>query len=329
MRSMAVGKPVSRLALLLLLPGLCVHQCEQAGAEYHSSRRYAQERGDHTCCCRIPLELSARRVAIQPGHHRGQLEDWSGCDIASGARWTAHGPDDREDLSIGTIEPGPLQFRVAVRTGDGNDERVLLQRTITTPHRWEKVPLDLASFAGQSIRLEFATRSDTHGTLAFWGSPLHTSRTLRTTPYGRMPPAKRKRQAEQVRKVITQPFLRRFAMPSRDELLKAKVDPEPYVDSNRAWYDGAIRGLDAEVGEKWPDIGDQPPLEHDLVCDRHGRLETGSQRDARPRTARIRAVRVRRGPVELDQRRGSAPGRRRPIVEGSRAGGRRRPRYIR
>ena len=51
-------------------------------------------------------------------------------------------------------------------------------------------------------------------------------------------------------KVIADPLLRRMGnpMPTREELVAAKLDPEAHVGHNRDWYDGAIRGLDAELG---------------------------------------------------------------------------------
>ena len=50
--------------------------------------------------------------------------------------------------------------------------------------------------------------------------------------------------------VIDDPLLRHMGspMPTREELRKAKVDPEAYVAHDRDWYDGSIRGLDAEIG---------------------------------------------------------------------------------
>jgi arylsulfatase A-like enzyme len=53
-----------------------------------------------------------------------------------------------------------------------------------------------------------------------------------------------------VLKVIADPLLRHMGspMPTREELRKAKVDPETYVAHDRDWYDGSIRGLDAEIG---------------------------------------------------------------------------------
>jgi len=56
------------------------------------------------------------------------------------------------------------------------------------------------------------------------------------------------RQLGEARKVITEPLLRAFGMPSREELVKAKIDPEAYAEFDRAWYDGSIRGMDAEIG---------------------------------------------------------------------------------
>lgn len=56
------------------------------------------------------------------------------------------------------------------------------------------------------------------------------------------------RQNKAVRPFIANPNLRRFGMPTRDELLKAKIDPDAYISYERDWYDGSIRGMDAELG---------------------------------------------------------------------------------
>jgi arylsulfatase A-like enzyme len=55
------------------------------------------------------------------------------------------------------------------------------------------------------------------------------------------------KQLEAVRKVIKEPLLRLFGMPSREELVKAGLDPEAFVHHDRDWYDGSIRGMDVEV----------------------------------------------------------------------------------
>lgn len=58
------------------------------------------------------------------------------------------------------------------------------------------------------------------------------------------------RRGKALRKTITDPLLRNMgsAMPTREELLKAGIDLEEYVGHDRDWYDGSIRGLDAEMG---------------------------------------------------------------------------------
>lgn len=55
------------------------------------------------------------------------------------------------------------------------------------------------------------------------------------------------RQLGEVRKVIKEPLLRMFGMPSRDELVAAGLDADAFVEHDRGWYDGSIRGMDAEV----------------------------------------------------------------------------------
>ena len=55
------------------------------------------------------------------------------------------------------------------------------------------------------------------------------------------------RHAQEVRKFIKEPLRQIFGMPSRDELIEAKIDPEWYVAHDRDWYDGSIRGMDAEI----------------------------------------------------------------------------------
>ncbi len=56
------------------------------------------------------------------------------------------------------------------------------------------------------------------------------------------------RQETDVRNFIDEPLLKAFGMPTRADLSKAGFDPEAYVGFNRDWYDGSIRGMDAEIG---------------------------------------------------------------------------------
>jgi arylsulfatase A-like enzyme len=74
------------------------------------------------------------------------------------------------DLGIGTIENSPVTFRVGVRRGS-EPETILLQRTVSTPHRWEDTPIDLARFAGERVTLSLALAADNPGAIGFWGAP--------------------------------------------------------------------------------------------------------------------------------------------------------------
>ena len=56
------------------------------------------------------------------------------------------------------------------------------------------------------------------------------------------------RQAKRVRGFIVHPLLNQHGMPTRGDLVKAGLDPEAYIAGDRDWYDGSIRGMDAEIG---------------------------------------------------------------------------------
>jgi len=56
------------------------------------------------------------------------------------------------------------------------------------------------------------------------------------------------KEQQKVRDFIADPTLKAFRMPTRDELRKAGLDAERFVAQDRAWYDGAIRGMDDEIG---------------------------------------------------------------------------------
>ncbi|HJS72995.1 MAG TPA: sulfatase, partial [Vicinamibacteria bacterium] len=71
-------------------------------------------------------------------------------------------------------------------------------------------------------------------------------------PYDRLwadPANKEEHVANQgkVRAFIQDPLGKLFGMPSRDELLKAGLDPEAYAAHDKDWYDGSIRGMDVEI----------------------------------------------------------------------------------
>lgn len=54
-------------------------------------------------------------------------------------------------------------------------------------------------------------------------------------------------QAEKLEPHIKSPLLRRFVAPSRQELAAAGVDEASFVATEKAWYDGSIHGLDAQL----------------------------------------------------------------------------------
>ena len=82
--------------------------------------------------------------------------------------------EPRLDLSVGTIQEGSVQFQIGIRAGDAPAEQNewLLQRTVTAPHQWEPIRIDLSRFAGQGVRLTLALEGSSSGLLGFWGSPV-------------------------------------------------------------------------------------------------------------------------------------------------------------
>lgn len=99
-------------------------------------------------------------------------------------------PDDPWlDLHIGTIEDGPVTFKVRLgRAGsNGAGGELLLERTLTRPHRWEPVPLDLAAWAGRRVSLALSVEAAEPGALGFWGGPVVRAR-IETSPAARREP---------------------------------------------------------------------------------------------------------------------------------------------
>jgi arylsulfatase A-like enzyme len=68
---------------------------------------------------------------------------------------------------------------VAVGPADAaqNDAgETLLEHTVTTPHRWEPRPVDLAKFAGRKVRVTLSLSSPETEALGFWGGPVIRNR---------------------------------------------------------------------------------------------------------------------------------------------------------
>jgi arylsulfatase A-like enzyme len=67
-----------------------------------------------------------------------------------------------------------------------------------------------------------------------------------------------RQQMDQVRSEIRDPFLRWHALPTKDELDRAGIDPKTYVAREKAWYDASIRAMDEEIGrlrQRLEDLG--------------------------------------------------------------------------
>ena len=86
-------------------------------------------------------------------------------DVTLGARpWL--------DLALGTIDSLPVTFQVDASLPDGTNRTRLLAQTLTTAERWERRRLDLAAFAGDTVRLSLSLAADADGAIGLWGSPV-------------------------------------------------------------------------------------------------------------------------------------------------------------
>ena len=100
-----------------------------------------------------------------------------------------------------------------------------------------------------------SSSSSTSPTPTIPTSPGRPTTPCSAIPGGRRSTSGRRRQVETF---ITDPMSRTFMIPTRDELVSAKIDPEAFVGYNRDLYDGSIRGMDAEIGrlvERLEDLG--------------------------------------------------------------------------
>ena len=73
------------------------------------------------------------------------------------------------DLHVGAVDDQPVTFRIDEIVGDNRE--TILDRTITTPHRWEDASLDLSGRTGHR-KFEFYLDADQDFRTGFWGSPV-------------------------------------------------------------------------------------------------------------------------------------------------------------
>jgi arylsulfatase A-like enzyme len=149
-----------------------------------------------------PIPMASRHVLIRPTDAAGasfEIESvrlvsrrehlagiragmgWQGLGEVYRETLVAHAPDamrfdvkiparPRMQLAVGTVEPGPVTFTVSVQQGSTTE--AIAQHTVTTPHRWETVKVDLERFAGRDVALSLAISAEAPGALGFWGSPV-------------------------------------------------------------------------------------------------------------------------------------------------------------
>jgi arylsulfatase A-like enzyme len=96
-------------------------------------------------------------------------------------RWPMTLPDrPRLTLSLATLDEQPVTFRVAVQPAEGRTVKIL-ERTLTTPHRWEDASLDLDDWRGRKVTLSLSLDAGSPGTLGVWAAPTVVRRRLSQT----------------------------------------------------------------------------------------------------------------------------------------------------
>ena len=80
------------------------------------------------------------------------------------------------DLGLGTMDDGPVRFRITVGAPGEKEPSVLLERTVTRPHHWEAAPIDLQAYAGREVELQLSVSGEKPGVLGLWGGPVVRNR---------------------------------------------------------------------------------------------------------------------------------------------------------
>jgi arylsulfatase A-like enzyme len=130
------------------------------------------------------FEIESVRVVFRREHLAGVNAGlgWHGMSEVYREALVARAPDalsfdvhvparPRLELAVGTIEESPVTFRVTARDR-GDKAEVLLERTVTVPHRWETATVDLARLAGRDVTLVLGLASEKPRALGFWGTPV-------------------------------------------------------------------------------------------------------------------------------------------------------------
>jgi arylsulfatase A-like enzyme len=131
------------------------------------------------------FEIESVRVVTRREHLAGVNAGlgWHGMSEVYREALVARAPDalsfdvhvparPRLELAVGTIEVSPVTFRITARDRGGESDEVLLERTVTVPHRWETATVDLARLAGRDVSLSLRLVSEKPRALGFWGTPV-------------------------------------------------------------------------------------------------------------------------------------------------------------
>ncbi|MDA7633203.1 sulfatase-like hydrolase/transferase [bacterium] len=79
------------------------------------------------------------------------------------------------DIAIGTDEDSPVTFTATIANREGSkisDQKILFERSVTVPDRWEPLRIDLADYAGESVLLELSLSGEKKGLWGYWGAPV-------------------------------------------------------------------------------------------------------------------------------------------------------------
>ena len=82
-------------------------------------------------------------------------------------------------------------------------------------------------------------------------------------------PAKKEeheKRVDKAREFIKDEAMKGRGMPTREEMEQAGVDIEPYLAYEHDWYDGSIRGMDAEIGRVMEKLGQLGLVDKTLVA---------------------------------------------------------------
>lgn len=137
----------------------------------------------------IPITIESVRLVTRE-EYLAEFESglaWQGLGEIYHETWVARAPESIDvtatlparpwlDLDLGTAADGAVSFKISAQVSGQAKAKTILERTVTTPHRWEPVSLDLAAYAGKEVTFSLEVAGE-EGIVGLWGSPVIRSRT--------------------------------------------------------------------------------------------------------------------------------------------------------